>query len=104
MHAFARPRTPQPRAQDIINTNGTTTSILAVSSALPHRMRRPRWSLDDYQLLKQLHKGYASDVYQVRRRRLGGGRRAAGGWAAGAWLRWVGLAVRERRRKLFTSL
>ncbi|KAG2449847.1 hypothetical protein HYH02_005370 [Chlamydomonas schloesseri] len=58
--------TPQGQLEDIINTNGTSTSILAVSSALPHRMRRPRWSLDDYQLLKQLHRGYASDVYQAR--------------------------------------
>ncbi|KAG2437895.1 hypothetical protein HXX76_005512 [Chlamydomonas incerta] len=58
--------TPQGQLEDIISANGSSTSILAVSSALPHRMRRPRWSLDDYQLLKQLHKGYASDVYQAR--------------------------------------
>ncbi|GIL76510.1 hypothetical protein Vretimale_6031 [Volvox reticuliferus] len=56
----------QGSLEDIISADGSTNSILAVSSALPARMRRPRWSLEDYQLLKQLHRGYASDVYQAR--------------------------------------
>lgn len=41
------------------------SNILAVSPALPNAMRRVKWSLDDYVLLKQLHKGYASDVFHV---------------------------------------
>ncbi|GIL64071.1 hypothetical protein Vafri_18046 [Volvox africanus] len=56
----------QGSLEDIISADGTTNSILAVSAALPARMRRPHWSLEDYQLLKQLHRGYASDVYQAR--------------------------------------
>ncbi len=57
--------TPQGSLEDIMSADGKTYSILAVSAALPHRMRRPRWSVNDYVLLKQLHHGYASDVYQV---------------------------------------
>ncbi|KXZ48406.1 hypothetical protein GPECTOR_28g813 [Gonium pectorale] len=56
----------QGSLEDIISADGSTSSILAVSPALPARMRRPHWSLADYQLLKQLHRGYASDVYQAR--------------------------------------
>ncbi|GLC75256.1 hypothetical protein PLESTF_001614000 [Pleodorina starrii] len=64
--AAAAAASVQGSLEDIISADGTTNSILAVSSALPTRMRRPLWSLEDYQLLKQLHRGYASDVYQAR--------------------------------------
>ncbi|GFR50571.1 hypothetical protein Agub_g12845, partial [Astrephomene gubernaculifera] len=64
-HHQHSPLQHQGSLEDIISTDGTTTSILAVSPALPARMRRPRWSLEDYQLLKQLHRGYASDVFQA---------------------------------------
>jgi hypothetical protein len=45
---------------------GSESNVLAVSLKLPVRMRRVKWSINDYQLLKQLHKGYASEVFQVR--------------------------------------
>jgi len=46
-----------------------SSNVLAVSEALPPAMRRSMWSLADYQLTKQLHKGYASDVFQARCKR-----------------------------------
>lgn len=52
--------------EDIIGTDGRVTAVVAVSEALPLKMRRRQWRLDDYVLLKQMHKGYASDVYQAR--------------------------------------
>lgn len=52
-------------AQDILTADGRTSVLLAASPALPHSMRRLKWTVEDYQLVKQLHKGYASDVYQV---------------------------------------
>ncbi|PNH05413.1 hypothetical protein TSOC_008318 [Tetrabaena socialis] len=58
--------TPEGVLEGIISASGTSTSILAVSPALPPKMRRLRWGLADYWLLKRLHKGYASDVFQAR--------------------------------------
>lgn len=53
-------------AQDILTADGRSSVLLAASPALPQSMRRLKWTIEDYQLIKQLHKGYASDVYQVR--------------------------------------
>ena len=44
---------------------GAESNVLAVSLKLPVHMRRSVWSLEDFQLQKQLHKGYASEVYKV---------------------------------------
>eukprot|EP00798_Chlamydomonas_sp_ICE-L_P019410 gene19410-26068_t len=41
------------------------SNVLAVSTRLPPKMRRTKWALSDYQLMKKLHKGYASEVFQA---------------------------------------
>lgn len=39
--------------------------LLCVYPVLPHAMRRDMWSLNDFGVVKQLHKGYAASVYKV---------------------------------------
>lgn len=42
------------------------SNVLAVSGALPAAMKRSVWSVKDYSIGKQLHKGYASRVFSAQ--------------------------------------
>lgn len=55
----------QPPAASGQMSMASGIGLLAVSTALPPKMRRYRWCADDYELIRHLHKGYASNVYQV---------------------------------------
>lgn len=56
------------------NTRPTVTSrtvkppnvMLHVAKDMPQGMARSHWSLEDYELLQELHAGYASKVHKVR--------------------------------------
>lgn len=41
------------------------TNAVALSSQLPTAMERSHWSLKDFELLRKVHRGYASDVYEA---------------------------------------
>ena len=51
------------------NTSSTNniiqTNAVALSSHLPAAMERTHWCLKDFELIKKVHKGYASDVYEA---------------------------------------
>jgi hypothetical protein len=41
------------------------TNAVALSSNLPAAMERTHWALKDFELIKKVHRGYASDVYEA---------------------------------------
>lgn len=55
----------QTLADQLVEGEEGGPRLLAVSPMLPLDMRRSVWSLEDYTIIKQLHKGYASEVFQV---------------------------------------
>ncbi|MEW5311311.1 MAG: hypothetical protein WDW38_003038 [Sanguina aurantia] len=61
----------QPPAASGQMSMASGIGLLAVSTALPPKMRRYRWCADDYELIRHLHKGYASNVYQARCKKSG---------------------------------